>query len=127
MSVVRAAVGMLGATVWLFVAGCERSSERRGGAACRADCDCDPPGYDCCVDGECRPCGRRITDTCGPPESGRWPCSCLGGTCVEHCCILSDGGIANGFDPVCTARVDADMPDAEKTTDAPVDAEPDGM
>jgi len=63
---------------------------------CRADCDCSVA---VCIAGLCDPnAGRPAIGICGVPGAD---CPCAGGTCVERCCILPDGGVDNGSGPAC--------------------------
>jgi len=63
---------------------------------CRADCDCTTA---VCVAGRCDPtAGRAAMGICGVPGAD---CPCAGGTCMDRCCILPDGGVDNGSGPAC--------------------------
>jgi hypothetical protein len=90
------------ALFWMafFHSGCAAKDRPPHGGAieCRGDCECD--GTTSCVAGACVEVGRPAEGICGDPKAD---CPCNGGVCVDHCCILPDGGLATAGDPACTA------------------------
>src|SRR5688572_3429699 len=96
----RAGLAAGGLGLFLLAACGDGSAARSGGQACTADCECHG---DCCIDGACYPCGRRLHGLCGLQVTPG--CPCFGGTCDErHCCVLPNGTIDPGGGPACTAE-----------------------
>jgi hypothetical protein len=68
---------------------------------CQRDCQC-PPGTGICLTGYCGYSDLGPQGLCGPDSAGtQYPCACQDGTCVDRCCYLPDGGLAETLSPQC--------------------------